>query len=143
MKDLDIYYLHLMMSSKPRCTGVEENIRLLPGLLFLKCLNLCLFYVYQFPRIRGCLDLVTCSSSSRMEKLEEIKSVCSEMFVRATEPIVVAPPEFVMEGEVDIPVSMREMVAQAGNSMFPFSLQRFQVDAISVLLQNRHIFVLA
>ena len=78
-----------------------------------------------------------------MEKLEEIRSVCGEIFARATEPIVVAPPEFVMEGEVDIPVSMREMVAQAGNSMFPFSLQRFQVDAISVLLQNRHIFVLA
>ena len=36
-----------------------------------------------------------------MEKLEEIKSACGEIFARATEPIVVAPPEFVIEGEVD------------------------------------------
>ena len=78
-----------------------------------------------------------------MEKSEEIKSVCGEMFARATEPIVVAPPEFVMEVEVAIAVSVRERVIQAGNTMFPFPLQPFQVDAISVLLQNRHIFLLA
>jgi hypothetical protein len=78
-----------------------------------------------------------------MEKLEEIRSVCGEIFARATEPIVVATPEFVMEGEVAIPVSVRERVIRAGNTMFPFPLQQFQVDAISVLLQNRHIFLLA
>ena len=47
-----------------------------------------------------------------MEKSEEIKSVCGEMFARPTEPIVVAPPEFVMEGEVAIAVSVRERVIQ-------------------------------
>ena len=78
-----------------------------------------------------------------MEKLEEVRSVCSAMFARATEPMVVAPPEFVMEGEVAIPVSVRERVIRAGNTMFPFPLQSFQVDTISVLLQNRHIFLLA
>ena len=78
-----------------------------------------------------------------MEKLEEIRSVCSAMFARATEPIVVASPEFVMEGEVAISVSVRERVIRAGNTMFPFPLQPFQVDTISVLLQNRHIFLLA
>ena len=78
-----------------------------------------------------------------MEKLEEIRSVCGEIFARATEPIVVATPGFVMEGEVVIPVSVRERVIRAGNTMFPFPLQQFQVDAISVLLQNRHIFLLA
>ena len=75
--------------------------------------------------------------------MEEIGSVCGEMFARATEPIVVAPPEFVMEGEVAIPVAMRQRVTRAGNIMFSFPLQPFQVDAISVLLQNRHIFLLA
>ena len=44
--------------------------------------------------------------------MEEIGSVCGEMFARATEPIVVAPPEFVMEGEVAIAVSVRERVIQ-------------------------------
>ena len=82
-----------------------------------------------------------------MEKLEEIRSVCGEIFARATEPIAVATPGFVMEGEVVIPVSVRERVIRAGNTMFPFPLQQFQVDAISVLLQNRHqnrhIFLLA
>ena len=42
--------------------------------------------------------------------MEEIKSVCGEIFTRATEPIVVAPPEFVMEVEVAIPVAVRERV---------------------------------
>ena len=78
-----------------------------------------------------------------MEKLKEVKSICGEMFARATEPILVTPPEFEMEGEVVIPVSVRERVIRAGNTMFPFPLQPFQVDAISVLLQNRHIFLLA
>ena len=78
-----------------------------------------------------------------MEKLKEVRSVCGEMFARATEPIVVAPPEFEMEGEVVSSVSVRERIIRAGNKMFPFPLQSFQVDAISVLLQNRHIFLLA
>jgi hypothetical protein len=46
-----------------------------------------------------------------------------------------------MEGEVAIAVSVRERVIQAGITMFPFPLQPFQVDVISVLLQNRHIFL--
>ena len=50
---------------------------------------------------------------------------------------------FVMECEVVIPVATRERVTCAGSNMFSFSLQPFQVDAVSVLLQNRHIFVLA
>ena len=35
------------------------------------------------------------------------------------------PPEFVMEGEVAIPVSVRERVIGAGNTMFPFSPAAF------------------
>ena len=75
--------------------------------------------------------------------MKEVKTVCSGVFERANEHIQVSPPQFVMEGEVVIPVSVRERVIRAGTTMFPFPLQQFQVDAISVLLQNRHIFLLA
>ena len=66
-----------------------------------------------------------------MEKLEEIRSVCGEIFARATEPIVVATPGFVMEGEVAIPVSVRERVIRAGNTMFPFPLQPLHLCSAS------------